>query len=133
MKKIIFISMLLFLTGGLASAQRGNRNHQRMSPEQMAQKQTQKMKESLSLTDEQMPKVKELNFKYINLMMDARKSGLERQDMIFKMKELSDDKKREMKKILNKEQFKKYKKYVNARMENMQQRGSGGMNRQGQR
>jgi len=129
MKKITFIVVLLFFTVELVSAQRGNGNHHRISPEQMAQKQTQKMKESLSLTDEQVPKVKALNFKYINLMMDARKLGLERQDMMFKMKELSDDKKREMKKVLNKEQFKKYKKYVNARMENRQTRASGGMNR----
>lgn len=129
MKKFTLIMVLLFFSVEFVSAQRGSGNHKRMSPEQMAQKQTQKMKESLSLTDEQLPKVKEINFKYINLMMDARKSGLERQDMMFKMKELSDDKKREMKKVLNKEQFKKYKKYVNARMENMQQRGARGMNR----
>ncbi len=120
MKKTgIAVLMLIFLSMNFVMAQRGTK----MSPEQMAKKQTEHMQAELNLTAEQVPQVEAINLKYIELMRDAKKSGLERQDMMFKMKELSDDKKKEMKAVLTKEQFKKYKKYVNRQMQ-MRQNGA---------
>ncbi len=130
MKKIELILMSILSIGMINIYAQGYGN---FSPELMAERQTQRLTQELDLTKGLIPQVQALNEKYAQLMVDARKSGLDRTDMIFKIKELQENKKKEMKLILSKEQFKKYRKYLNQHQNNMQQRYGGGKGHGGDR
>ncbi len=120
--KSILFSLLLF--AGLSSiAQPGNRP----SPEQMrqrAEKEAREMAIALELNEKQMLAFNEINETYGAKFMEIREAGGDREDMMFAMQALSKERDKEMKGILSKEQFKKYRKIQEEkRQERMQRRG----------
>ena len=96
-----------------------------MEPEELAERQTNQMKESLKLTDEQLPKVEALNLKYAKKMKAARdEAGEDREAMRNSMMEMVKEKDVELKKILTDDQWTTFEEDRKKRME--QRRGRGG-------
>lgn len=132
MKKLCFYSMPIALALVLsfsAIAQQGDGRRRNMDPKEMAERQTNQMKESLELTDKQLPKVEALNLKYAEKMGEARDEvGEDREAMRSAMTEIIKEKDVELKKILTEEQWTKFEK---ERKERMQNRRGGGVGRRG--
>lgn len=132
MKKTLFYSsflVLLFFFISPSFAQQGDGNRRNMDPKEMAQRQTSQMKESLKLTDEQVPRLEALNLLYAEKVKVARdEAGDDRESMRSTMMEMMKVKDVEMKKILTAEQWTKFEA---DRKERMQNRGGGGGGRRG--
>ena len=81
----------------------------RITPEERAQRLTERMKTELSLTTKQVQKVYELNLRYDKKIEKARRDNFDnRVKMRENMKSFSIEKDKEMKRILSKKQYKKY-------------------------
>ena len=127
MKKASFYTGLLilfFFSISSSFAQQGGGDRRNMDPKEMAERQTNQMKESLELTAEQLPKVEVLNLKYAEKFKAAREeAGDDRESMRSTMMGMMKEKDVEMKKILTADQWTKFDR---ERKERMQNRGSGG-------
>ncbi len=115
--KVSFVLLALLATQ-LVYAQRGDRD---MDPEARAERQTESMKERLSLTDDQLPIIKSINLKYAQKMKEAR-DGAEGdwESMRGTMKALNEQKKVELKAVLTEEQFKALEAWEEERRTNRQ-------------
>ncbi|MEM1136946.1 MAG: hypothetical protein AAGI07_13995 [Bacteroidota bacterium] len=105
---ILFFTVLIFsfqLT--MAQGRRGGR--EKLSTEERAQRQTTFMKDSLNLTDEQLAVVQEVNLKYAKEREGLMQKDIPRQEKMYDMETLEIKREKELKKILDKEQFKKLK------------------------
>jgi protein CpxP len=126
MKKTLFFagfSILLFFFISPSFAQQGGGDRRNMDPKEMAERQTNQMKESLKLSAEQIPKVEALNLQYAEKIKVARdEAGDDRESMRSTMMEMMKEKDVEMKKILTAEQWTKFEA---DRKERMQNRGRG--------
>jgi hypothetical protein len=114
MKKIGFLLIALMLGAMVGTAQ----NWQNMSPEDMAKRQTDQIKEKCGLDKAQEKKVYDLNLKSGKEMAKMRsemQGGGDRDAMRDKMAKMRDDQNKEMKKILTAEQYTKYEKYLEER------------------
>jgi predicted transglutaminase-like cysteine proteinase len=80
------------------------------SPEERAQMQTDYMKESLTLTEDQVPQVHAVNLKYARRMQDAYNSGGGRLQKLKKMKAVNQEKDSEVKRVLTSTQYATYEK-----------------------
>ena len=121
--KMVLLTMLfsfICMVTTFAQNQRGGSN---ATPEERAAKMTERMKQSLKLTDEQTAKVQAINLQMANDMATARESG---QDMRTSMQTIRAKQDAELQKVLTPEQ---YKTYLDSRQQ-MQNRnnGSGGGN-----
>ena len=127
MKKTSFYTgflVLFFFSFSPSFAQQGGGDRRNMDPKEMAERQTNQMKESLELTAEQLPKVEALNLKYAEKFKVARdEAGDDRESMRDTIMGIIKEKDVEMKKILTADQWTKFNK---ERKERMQNRGSGG-------
>lgn len=102
---VVLITAGLFVWSASANAQAADA---RKAPEERAKKMTDKMKTELSLTDEQYTKVQEVNVKYATKNESILNSSKGKFEKYRAIKSSQGEKKKELKKILDKEQFKKY-------------------------
>jgi len=125
MKKIGITLMSLLLVAFVGIAQpRGQRDY---DPEQVAKRQTEQLKDTLGLTEEQEQKVYELNLE-TGQKMSALRDEIQGSDtgaIREKMGEIREEQNEKMKEILTDEQWKKYEKYLEERRSRWQQRGGG--------
>lgn len=126
MKKAALTTVLvLCLTGLVTTLSAQNKLDEFMSdstPEERAQMQTNYMKESLTLTNEQVPRIEEINLKYSRKMQDAYNSGGGKLQRLKKMKSISQEKDKEMKGALNPTQYATYEKNKEAMKDKMRER-----------
>lgn len=101
---IAFMTAAFFLAGISGNAQSADVK----TPEDRAKKMTDRMKTGLSLTDEQYPKIQEVNLKYAKKNESILNSSKGKFEKYRAIKSSQGEKKKELKKILDKEQFKKY-------------------------
>jgi len=124
--RIIFIVGLM-LTANASLAQRGGGAFMERPPEERAEIQTRLMGNALSLSDSsRIDKVYDINLKYAKKMEELANSGSRRRAKFRKMRSLSEDKDKELKKALTSEQYEEYlelKEQMRERMiEEMQKR-----------
>jgi hypothetical protein len=120
MKKIGFL-LIAMLFGTLVSM---GQNWQSATPEDMAKRQTDQIKEKCGLDKDQEKKVYDLSLKTSKEMAKMREQqGGDRDAMREKMTKMRDEQNKEMKKILSAEQYKKYEQYLEERRAARQQGG----------
>jgi len=111
--------MIIALSGlvGVASAQREHRKD--VSPEERAQKISEKMKKELNLTDDQFEKVKTENLAFFN----KQKTTHNKMEAVrTELKTNLEEHKTKMKGILDEEQYEKAKKMLEDKMEKRKKR-----------
>ena len=126
MKKVFisiasFIVILMFMPEAFAQQGQGGGSGRgfNMNPEEMAERQTKQMKETLNLTDEQLPKVEALNLKYAKKAVVEREGANgNRETMRSSMLKLMKEKDPELKAILSAEQWIKWEKWRKEAREN---------------
>ena len=96
---ILFVSVSAF-------AQRGSGQH---SPEERAEKMTEHMTRTLDLNEDQAKEVKSIHIKYATRMKDLRSKEGAREDKRATMQEMRTELDKEMKSVLNEEQYEKLK------------------------
>ena len=125
MKRIVMFLIAVFAGTTLISAQPGQERRP-VDPEEMAKRQTEQLKEQLSLNKDQEKQVYELNLetsKQMRALRDqTRNSGGGFEGMREKMGEIREKQNTKMKEILTESQWGKYQKYLEERR---QQRGQG--------
>ena len=121
MKKIGLLFTALLFSMGIAWAQ-GGRERENITPEDMANRQTQMMKDSLQLDEKQATKVAAINLEYAKKILKVRDSELERAEKMQEIQVLNTNKEYEIKKCLTKEQAKRYQKMVEAMRAKRQER-----------
>lgn len=123
MKKIGFLMIAVLLITMVSKAQ----NWQSATPEEMAKRQTEQIKEKCGLDKDQEKKVYDLSLKSSKEMAKLRSEmqggGGPNEGMREKMTKMRQDQNKEMKKILTADQYVKYEKYLEERRA---QRGGGG-------
>ncbi len=93
-----------------------NPQYQRMTPEERAKAETQRMKTDLTLTDQQLAKVDTINLKYAKMRSGMRGQFQgDREGMMAKMQEMQQQKNAELKSVLTEEQMKKYEELLQQR------------------
>jgi biopolymer transport protein ExbD len=125
MKKIGFLMIALLMGTMVSMAQ----NWQNATPEEMAKRQTDQIKEKCGIDKEQEKKVYDLSLKSGKEMAKMREEmqggGGPSDEMRAKMTKVRDDQNKEMKKILSADQYVKYEKYQEERRAARQQGGGG--------
>ena len=114
--------VLLFFAANSVEAQRGNRGG---DPAERVQKQTERMKESLSLSDKQAEKVGEINLKYAKKMQAARAEMGEEPDREAMRKlfmQLNSEQDEELKNVMTTAQFEEWQKIKAERMQQRRER-----------
>lgn len=76
--------------------------------EERSAKLTEWMKTNLQLTDEQVPKVHDINLKYANKMDDLQGSSMDKRDKMMAMKNEDKSKDQELKQVLTNSQYQTY-------------------------
>jgi Na+-transporting methylmalonyl-CoA/oxaloacetate decarboxylase gamma subunit len=126
MKKIGFL-MIALLLGTIVSM---GQNWQSATPEEMAKRQTDQIKEKCGLDKNQEQKVYALSLesgkKMAKMREEMQASGGPSDEMREKMMKIRDDQNKEMKKILTADQYVKYEKYLEERRAARQQQQGGG-------
>ncbi len=115
MKKIGFLMVAILLGTMVSMAQ----NWQNSTPEEMAKRQTDQIKEKCGLDKDQEKKVYDLSLKSGKEMAKMREEmqggGGPSEEMRAKMTKIRDEQNKEMKKILTADQYVKYEKYLEER------------------
>lgn len=115
MKKIGFLLIALLMGTMVSMAQ----NRQNSTPEEMAKRQTDQIKEKCGLDKAQEKKVYDLYLDSSKKSAEMRKAmqggGGPSDDMRAKMTKMREDQNKEMKKILTADQYTKYEKYMEER------------------
>ena len=122
MKKIGFLLIALIMGTLVGTAQ----NWQNSTPEEMAKRQTDQIKEKCGLDKAQEKKVYDLQLessKKMAKMREEMQGGGDRNSMRDKMAKIRDEQNKEMKKILTADQYVKYEKYLEERRAARQQGG----------
>jgi hypothetical protein len=109
-----FLMLLIFLSISALKAQttiEKVKNGQYGTPRERAAELDQQMKEGLKLTDEQMPKVQDINLRYaIRTENEVAKAPISNWSKYRKINAIQTDKDKALKRVLTAEQFKKYAK-----------------------
>ena len=128
MKKIGFLLIAVLLGAIISMAQPGGQRNR--NPEEMAKRQTERLKELLGLNKAQEKKVYDLSLengkKRAEMFQEMRDSGNGFEEMREKMQELRNDENKKMKAILTDEQWTKYEKYLEERRSRRGQGRPGG-------
>jgi len=107
MKKLI-LSLIAILTITLTMEAQRQQRRNMGTPEEMAKKQTERMKEGLSLNEDQVTKVSAINLKYNKKFKEMRKNASgDRTAMREAMMTVRKERNAEMKKVLTEEQYEK--------------------------
>jgi periplasmic protein CpxP/Spy len=112
MKKLLLMFCLGVVLALPAFAQRPDR--EKMTPEEVAKRQTQMMKDSLQLDEKQIAKVDAINLEYAKKMMELREKDVPQAERMQEFQVMQTNKDYEIKKCLNKEQAKRYQKIQEA-------------------
>lgn len=128
MKKLIMVLAICCGLQATVTAQPHDRKaaHRTMTPEQRAQKQTEKMQEALQLSEAQKKAVYDLNLQTATEMQTARKADKEKNKQQFKA--MHDRKEAKLKTILDAGQYSKYQSLKAERMNKMKQKRAEGKN-----
>ncbi len=128
MKKVLIICGLLFSVMTFAQAQDGGRKMP--SPEERAQKTTERLAEKLSLTEDQKTKVSAIYLEQANAMVKLReeKTG-DREAMRAAMTKSNEDAEAKVNALLNDDQKKTFAAWKVERQERMKKMGNGGPGR----
>lgn len=122
MKKAGLFLFALLLGTMIGMAQ----NWQNATPEDMAKRQSEQIKEKCGLDKTQEKKVYEVSLKagkeMSKLREEMRGGNGDRDAMREKMSKIRDEQNKEMKKIMSEAQYKKYEEYLKERQEEMRQR-----------
>lgn len=108
---VFFMALSILSTSALFAQKQGPGGYGKATPEERAKRQTEMMKENLSLTPAQEPKVSAINLKYAKKMEDVRKiadTAVQRKTF----QNLNKQKDGELKAVLTADQFKSYLKQV---------------------
>ena len=107
MKKIIFV--LVFLMGTTYLYAQQNQTKSSLTPEQKADETVAKLKTDLSLTEEQVPKVKSITVDRINKVTSAHKKyGADKVRIQAANKLIFDEWETQLKSVVTEEQYNKY-------------------------
>lgn len=133
MKKVgLFLATFLFAVfAAKAQPPQGEGGQRRQfTPEDMAKRQTEQMKEYIKLSKDEEKKVNEINLKYAKKSQELREgvsfrdmTDKQREEMRTKMEAQQEEKDKELKKIFSADQWKQYEKY---KEEARARRGPGG-------
>lgn len=107
--QVLAIAAAILLTQTAMAQSRMDKLMTSTTPEERAELQTQNMKESLSLSEEQYQRVHELNLKYARRMQSIYQTDGGKLQRLKSMKATSEEKDRELKRILDSRQYKLYK------------------------
>jgi biopolymer transport protein ExbD len=125
MKKIGFLLVVIML-GTIVSM---GQNWQSATPEEMAKRETDQIKEKCGLDKDQEKKVYDLSLKTakerVKMREEMQDAGGPNDEMRAKMTKIREEQTKEMKKILSADQFVKYEKYLEERRAARQQGGGG--------
>jgi hypothetical protein len=102
--KLIILTVLLIIT----AATKAQSTDSTRTPEGRAAALTEKMKTQLSLTDDQLPQVQSINLKYAQKNQQIWTSSDGRFAKFKSLKSSQKEKNKEMKAVLDKDQYKKY-------------------------
>ena len=111
MKIRVFLTVLLFglmVTGNALAQEKLEEFMTQTTPEERARMQTDYMKQSLSLTDAQVPVVTNINLKYSKKMQAAYEGETRKFQRLRKLKQVGDEKDTELKKALDQAQYQTY-------------------------
>ncbi len=92
------------------------------SAEERAARITERLKFELNLSEKQIKQVSEVVLKYAKKGAEMRDKSEDRSEIMQNMKKLSFEQDKELKKILNKEQYKKYEKIMEENRSRMRRR-----------
>ncbi len=120
-KKLVLISSLIWVMAFTACGQ-PPQNRPNWTPEQMAKRQTEMIKEATGIDDATTAKVDAINLKYAKEISALREKAKDREAMREQMKELREKRDTELKTVLTADQFAKMK----AKQEEMRQNRPGG-------
>lgn len=129
--KNLLLSMIAVLTFAFAGQTRVQAQQQRgsMDPVEMSKKQTERMKETLHLSEEQLGKVSKINLDFANKRQELRKSASgDRTAMREQMETIRDERNAALQEVLTAEQYKKFL----AQEEEMRKNGPGKGNKRTQ-
>ena len=98
--------LVLILTSMVANAQ--NNQKDIPSASERAARLTDWMKTNLQLTDDQLPKVQDINMKYANKMEDLKNSAAAKRQKLLTLKENDAAKDAELKQVFTDSQYKTY-------------------------
>lgn len=120
--KFLFLTCLL--CAGLTSIQAQRGGGWNADPAERAKQQTERMTESLSLSEKQAEKVGEINLKYAKKMADARESytGEDRSGMREIMRTIFDEQNAELKGVMTSDQYEQWQKIQEEQRQRRQQR-----------
>ena len=126
MRKLGFLLLFVFSLTTVTMAQDNGRRD--FDPKEMAKRQTEELTKALGLTKDQQKKVLDLNNETAEKMtaMRGQRGEGDREAMREKMMKIREDEQKEMKKILNDNQYKKYEKYLEERRSKRGHGGPGG-------
>ncbi len=130
--KNLLLSMIAVLTFAFAGQTRVQAQQQQrgsMDPIEMSKKQTERMKETLHLSEEQLGKVSKINLDFANKRQELRKSASgDRTAMREQMETIRDERNAALQEVLTAEQYKKFL----AQEEEMRKNGPGKGNKRTQ-
>lgn len=112
---------LLLFTSASAFAQQ---KMQQRTPEERATRATNKMKETLQLSDDQYIKVKAINLEYAT-KINERRATKDKSELKDKMKNLDSQRMKSLKAVLTSEQYTKYEAQKNAAKERLKKNMEG--------
>ncbi len=105
---IIFLLAVIFFAGNISFAQRNNKSDK--TPEQIAEKRAGKMKQCLSLTDDQYKQVYDLTLQKVNYNRENREklSSMDKESRKQFKSQNKEEYKKQLENILNTEQIAKF-------------------------
>lgn len=125
MKKV-FISMMFFVA--LTISAQAQTSKPKLTEEQKKELKAKldAYKEKLNLSDEQKPKVEEVNMEYMEALSKIKEDGGSKMSRYKKFKQASNNRDKKMKEILTKEQYKIYKEHQEEIKEELKARRANG-------
>ena len=120
MKKIVLMLALVTGIGYAATAQEAQKTRTKVTPEQRAERQAERMKEALQLTEDQKKAIYELNLQSANKIKAYKKDQRDANKDQFK--KMRDEREAKMKSILTPEQYEKHQAMKAERMKKMNER-----------
>ncbi len=112
MKKLKYLTILLVTLIWGFNILHAQPQHGFLNAEERAARTTEKLKSELKLSEKQLKQVNEVVLKYAKKGEEMRDKSEDRSEMMQNMKKLTSEQDKELKKILTKDQFKKYEKIM---------------------
>lgn len=130
--KMMMVTVLVVLVlSGVNAQGKLDRLMTETTPEERAELQTENMAEMLSLTDDQKVKVEDINLRYARMMESAYRSGGGKLQRFRQMKSVSEEKDKELKKVLEPTQYATYQTHKEEMKERIKQNAKENRNGRG--